>query len=196
MSARRSCTLANRLRSERRIGSLSSNGVEHAGEQGSRRAAVDEPEEDPRAFAVFDDEAGIDEQLEVTRHPRLGLAEDLGQVGDGELGTSEQGHDPQPRLFPDRLQRIEHHSDRRHPRIVHQLHKDIYMFTTRPDGRRAGDHVYAVRVPSERRWASQASGIDSNITTVATTVTRGTLFGRREVVEDPLRQGLHGRTRT
>ncbi len=123
---------------ERRIGSASSNGSSTPSSNDGRRAVVDEPEEHPRALAVLGDDAGVDEQLEVPRHPRLGLAEDLGQVGDGEFGVPEQRHDPQARLLADRLQRVEHHSDRRHPRIVHQLHKDIYMFTTRPRRRRRG----------------------------------------------------------
>ncbi len=86
-------------------------------EQCEVSADVDDAEERPGALAVFGDEAGVDEQSEVTRHARLRLPEDLGEIGDGELAVTQHGEDPQPRLLGNRPQRIERRLHQ-HPRSI------------------------------------------------------------------------------
>ena len=41
--------------------------------------------------------AGVGRNLEVARHARLALAEDVGQLADGQLHDPQQGEDAQPR---------------------------------------------------------------------------------------------------
>ena len=45
------------------------------------------------------DQAGLDEQLEMARDARLRLAEDVGQIGHGQLALGEQRQDAQARLL-------------------------------------------------------------------------------------------------
>ena len=54
-------------------------------------------EERPGAFAMALDQAGFGQQLEMARNARLRLAQDFGQIGDGQLGLGEQRKDAQPR---------------------------------------------------------------------------------------------------
>ena len=75
------------------------------------RTVGDEIEERPRAFAVLVDHAGISEQLEVAGDARLRLAEDVGEISDGQLAVLQQRHDPQAGLLVDRPQDIDY--DRR-----------------------------------------------------------------------------------
>jgi len=41
----------------------------------------------------------------MTRNARLRLTQDVGEVGDGQLGLGKQGQDAQARFFPRRLER-------------------------------------------------------------------------------------------
>ena len=60
-----------------------------------RRAALGQAEERPRAFAKALDQPGFGQQPQMARQPRLRLAQDFGEVGDGQLGLGEQHQDAQ-----------------------------------------------------------------------------------------------------
>ncbi len=117
-------------RSAARTGSSASIDVDRGpGDERVVSRRVDEAEERPGALAVLGDEAGIDEQAEVPRHARLRLAEDLGEVGDGQFTVTQQCDDAQPGLLADGLQRVERWSEvRLHVRHSRGLYKDICMF--------------------------------------------------------------------
>ncbi len=67
-------------------------------------AALAQPEERPGAFAEALDQAGLGQELEMARDARLRLAQDVGEVGDRELGLGEQRQDAQPRRLAGRLE--------------------------------------------------------------------------------------------
>ena len=69
-----------------------------AGELGAA-AALAQAEERPGAFAEALDQAGLGQQLQMARDARLRLAQDVGEVGDGQLGLAEQRQDAQPRAL-------------------------------------------------------------------------------------------------
>ena len=71
--------------------------------------AFGEAIEHPGAFAIAQQEPRLDHHLEVPRDPRLGLPEDLGEVGDGELALAEKRKDAKPRLL---ARRAKHRQDR------------------------------------------------------------------------------------
>ena len=58
-------------------------------------AVLGEAEEGPGALAEALDQPGFGQQLEMPRDARLRLAQDVGEVGDGELGLGEQRQQPQ-----------------------------------------------------------------------------------------------------
>ncbi len=58
-----------------------------------------EAEEGPGAFAEARHQPGLGQELEVARDARLRLAQDLGQVRDGQFGLEQQSQDAQPRLL-------------------------------------------------------------------------------------------------
>ena len=62
-------------------------------------AALAQTEERPRAFAEALDQSGLGEEAQMPRQPRLRLAQDLGEVGDRELGFGDQRQDAQSRGF-------------------------------------------------------------------------------------------------
>ena len=70
----------------------------------SAPSALAEPEERPGAFAEALDQPGLGQQLEMARDARLRLAQDVGEVGDGQFGLGEQRQDAQPRLLARRLE--------------------------------------------------------------------------------------------
>ena len=85
---------------ERRVG-----GVEPADEvAGEGAALVGEAEERPGPLALPGGEARLDQQLQMARDARLGLAEDRDQLADRELRLVEQAEDPEPRLLARRLE--------------------------------------------------------------------------------------------
>ena len=92
-----------------------------------------QPEEGPGALAEALDQPGFGQQLEMARDARLRLAQDVGEVGDGQLGLGEQRQDAQPRVLARRPQRVMHglkgqldrsFEPRRHVRI---RYKDIFI---------------------------------------------------------------------
>ena len=62
-------------------------------------AALGQPEESPGAFAEALDQAGLGQQLEMPRDARLRLAQNVGEVGDGQFGLGEQRQHAQARLL-------------------------------------------------------------------------------------------------
>ena len=62
-------------------------------------APVGEPEEGPGPFPVALHEAGLDEELQMAGDARLGLPQDVREIGDGKLTLGQQGQDPQARLL-------------------------------------------------------------------------------------------------
>ena len=67
-------------------------------------AVLAEAEEGPGAFAEPLDQAGLGQQLEMARDARLRLAQDVGEIGDRQLGLGEQRQDAQPRRLAGRLE--------------------------------------------------------------------------------------------
>ena len=62
-------------------------------------AALAEAIERPASLAEAIDQAGFGEQLQMPRDARLRLAQDLGEVGDREVGLGEQRQDAQARAL-------------------------------------------------------------------------------------------------
>ena len=92
----------------------------------ARGIIVRQPEECPRTFLVAADQPGLEQQLEMPRHARLRLVEDLGEVGDGEVAARQQRQDAQPAGFGGRLQCIYHRVERHmRPGQHSKLQKDI-----------------------------------------------------------------------
>ena len=58
------------------------------------------------------DQAGFRQQLEMARDARLRLAQDFGEVGDGQFGLGQQRKDAQPRALGHRPQRVMHGLER------------------------------------------------------------------------------------
>ena len=95
-------------------------------------APVGEPEEGPGPFPVALHEAGLDQQLQMAGDARLGLAQDVGEVGDGKLALGQQGQDPQARLLGGCPQDIQGQIQRRRRGVRHGqislLHIKIYLY--------------------------------------------------------------------
>ena len=72
--------------------------------QRRRAAALAQPEERPGALAEALDQPGLGQQPQMPRDARLRLAQDVGEVGDRQLGLGQQRHDAQPRLLAGRLE--------------------------------------------------------------------------------------------
>ena len=62
-------------------------------------AVLGQPEEGPGALAEALDQPGLGQQLEMARDARLRLAQDVGQVGDGQFGLGQQRQHAQARLL-------------------------------------------------------------------------------------------------
>ena len=62
-------------------------------------------EERPGALAEALDQPGLGQQLEMARDARLRLAQDLGEIGDGQFGLGQQRQDAQARLLAGGLER-------------------------------------------------------------------------------------------
>ena len=67
-------------------------------------ASLGEAKECPGTLAIALDQPGFGKQPQVPRDSRLRLAQDLGQVRDGELRFGEQHQHPQPGRFCGRPQ--------------------------------------------------------------------------------------------
>ena len=79
-------------------------GYQSAGDIGGA-AGLAEAKEGPRAFAVALDQPGLRQQPQVPGQARLRLAQNGGQIGDGQFGFGNQHQEPQPRGFRRRLER-------------------------------------------------------------------------------------------
>ena len=93
-------------------------------------ARVGEAEERPGALALADRESGFGEELQVPRHPRLGLPKDGDEFADGQLGFVEQAKNAQPRLFSGRFQAREQgrkRGGRDDGRVAVFRHKDMFI---------------------------------------------------------------------
>ena len=85
-----------------------STGIEAVDERArdvSAAAMFGQPEECPRALAEALDQPCFDQQLEVPRDARLRLAQDVGEIGNGQLGFGQQGQHAQASLLAGRLER-------------------------------------------------------------------------------------------
>ena len=69
-------------------------------------AALAQTEERPRAFAEALDQAGLGEKAQMARQAGLRLAQDLGEVGNRQLGLGDQRQDAQARGFPAALSMV------------------------------------------------------------------------------------------
>ena len=67
---------------------------------------VGQGQEHPAAFLAALEHAGVGEDLQVARHPRLALAEHLRQLADRQLHDPQQREDPQPRRIGKRLETV------------------------------------------------------------------------------------------
>ena len=76
---------------------------QHAHDLGAG-ALLGDTEEGPGAFTEALDQAGFAQELQVARDARLRLAQNLGKVGNGEFGLSQQRQNAQPGAFPGGLQ--------------------------------------------------------------------------------------------
>ena len=82
-------------------------------------AVLGEAEERPRAFAEALDQPGLGQQLEMARDARLRLAQDVGEIGDGQLGLGQQREHAQPRLLAGRLERGVEGVETEHSAVCH-----------------------------------------------------------------------------
>ena len=64
-----------------------------------------EAKECPRPLAEALDKAGLGQELQVARNARLRLPQDVGEVGDGQLGLGQQRQHAQTCLLARRLER-------------------------------------------------------------------------------------------
>ena len=55
--------------------------------------------EGPRPFAMPNEETGLDHQFEMAGNAGLRLAKNVGQIGDGEFASGQQGEQTQARIF-------------------------------------------------------------------------------------------------
>ena len=76
----------------------SSRADQGAGDVGAA-AALGQPEKGPRALAEALDQSGFGQQPQMTGQPRLRLAQDVGEVGDGQFGLRKQRQDAQAGCF-------------------------------------------------------------------------------------------------
>src|SRR5262249_58093967 len=70
----------------------------------ARTVVVGEAEERPAALAEALYQASLREEPQVSGNSRLRLAQDFGQVRDGQLGLGEEREDTQARALPGRLE--------------------------------------------------------------------------------------------
>src|SRR6185312_17544429 len=87
-------------------------------------APLAEPEKRPGAFAKALDQAGFGEVPQVPGQPRLRLAQNLGEVGDGELGLGEQGQNAQPGGFAGGL---EHRGEHRYRDVLRIVRSTLFL---------------------------------------------------------------------
>ena len=101
-------------------------GDEGAGDVG-RAAVFAQAEKCPRPFAEALDQPGLGQKPQMARQPRLRLAQDFGEVGNGEFGLRQQRQNAQARAFRGRF---EGRGQRRKAELAVSLmsrHKDIFI---------------------------------------------------------------------
>ena len=103
--ARLRAPTASRSRSRAMVGSAGSSRVDQRARDLGAAAVLGQAEERPGALAEALDQAGLGQQLEMARDARLRLAQDVGEVGDGQLGLGQQRQHAQARLLAGRLER-------------------------------------------------------------------------------------------
>ena len=74
------------------------------GEERLDPARIGEAEEHPAPLLAALGEAGLDQDPDVARDPRLALAEHLGELADRQLHRPQQGEDAQPRRIAQRAE--------------------------------------------------------------------------------------------
>jgi hypothetical protein len=84
----------------------------------ARRVGIRKPEEGPRTLLVAADQPGLQQQFQVARDARLRLAEDFGEIGNGQVAARQQCQYAQPAGFGRRLQCIYH-------RVESDMHASI-----------------------------------------------------------------------
>ena len=87
---------------DRRIGRIEP--LEQRARHLGAAAMLGQAEEGPGALAEALDQAGLGQQPEMTRDARLRLAQDVGQIGDGQFGFRQQRQHAQARLLAGRLE--------------------------------------------------------------------------------------------
>jgi hypothetical protein len=80
-------------------------GCHELSSQRARRARSAEPVKHPAPLAEAVEQAGLAQQFQVPRYPRLALPQDLGKLADGKLAASAKDDEPQPGRLGDRTQR-------------------------------------------------------------------------------------------
>jgi len=88
-------TMAPSMPRATRMLAPSTDGITHFG----AAAALGQPEERPGALSEALDQSGLGQQFEVARDARLRLAQDVGEVGDGQFGLGQERQHAQARLF-------------------------------------------------------------------------------------------------
>ena len=78
-------------------------GDQGAGDVGGA-AVLAQAEKRPRAFAEALDQPGLGQKPQMARQPRLRLAQDFGEVGNGQFGLRQQRQNAQARCFRRRLE--------------------------------------------------------------------------------------------
>ena len=76
------------------------------------RSGGGQRQEHPAAFLAPLDDAGIGEDLDVARDPRLALGENLGQFADRQFHPPQEREDAQPRRVRKRLEQVGKGKDR------------------------------------------------------------------------------------
>ena len=99
------CAQALQIESDGRIIFIA--GPDQLTRQRPRRTGLAQAIEDPAAFAEAIEQPGLAQQLEMTRHARLALPEDLGQFADGQFPAGAQHGEPQPGRLGHRAQRCQ-----------------------------------------------------------------------------------------
>ena len=79
-------------------------GIEKLAGERDGRAALAQPEERPGAFLVAVDQSGFRQQLQMARNARLGLAENIGEIRDGQVAMRQQREQAKACRFARRLQ--------------------------------------------------------------------------------------------
>jgi AcrR family transcriptional regulator len=109
---------------------LLAEALEHSFERAGdvRTAAVlGKPEECPCPLPEALDQACFNQELEVAGDARLRLAQDVGEIGNGQFGLVQEGQDPQARFLSGRLQRRVESIETEPVVAAHEAARDAFM---------------------------------------------------------------------